>query len=961
MLNFVIIIDVLSLCIIFIALGLLLKNNTSNEQKLMLFFMCGALVQNMGYLLELMAPTMEAAIIAVKIEYLGSLFVPVFYCRFMFSYCYKKAPEKLLSFLTIANLVMLAIIFTCDRHTLYYREIHWLTDENGHCYLSFSYGPAYVLFLLVGCAVPYSLSIYPLIHAVLTGLGDVTKRRYKLIIVLSLFPVVALLAYAMKLTAVFDFTPATLGLTLSLVVILVWSRRNYDFSRLTAEVVINNIGAGVITLDEQKRLVAFNQAAAAIFTELNSHPFGSSIEDMDFFMEQPSTQDGKKEFCFQDRFYESHIEPIPDKNGMNQGYVILVLDVTDTRNYIEEIKKVRKQAEDANMAKSEFLANMSHEIRTPMNAIIGLSDILLEESTGRKTYSYACDIKSASQSLLTIINDILDLSKVEAGKMELVPVDYYLKSVVDDVIGMIDIVASQNGLFLKLEYDKSLPCQYRGDEGRIRQILINILNNAVKFTTQGYVKLSVEGSPSDTEPDTELLTFKIKDTGCGIRKEDLEKIFENFKQVDAKKNRRVEGTGLGLSITKQLVNLMNGTIDVNSVYGAGTEFIVTLPQPVADRRTLGEMADIPTKKPEMPTPFTVTGYKVLVVDDNRINRRVALGFLKNYGFELTEAASGAESISLVRKQFYHLIFMDHMMPEMDGMEAVRIIRQDHEGNENAPVIIALTANAMSGMREKFLSNGFQDFITKPLDRTALHNLLVKWIPEDLRKPQTKIPATQETDEPVNQTLSFSDIHIEGVDIGEATAHFTGAPEDYLELLELYDTDGKRKLELLRNLLAEEDFHNYKIEVHGLKSASANLGIMELSRMAKAHEEAADRGDLTFILDNYEELLLLYEKQLWYIEEFLSHRQEAAEPAVNAKGVQAEPDFLMLQLNAALQNLKNFRSRECANKIEELLKFQLPPSVGDCLKEVQKQLKLYEDDAAELLLSQLMKELEKEDT
>lgn len=965
MVNLLIAVEILSLCIIFISLGLLLKGNTSNEQKLMIFFMYGALVQNIGYLFELTSPTMEAAITAVKIQYLGSLFVPLFYCWFMFSYCYEKIPKRLLTLTFIADFFILCVIFTCDHHSLYYRQIQWLTDENGHHYLSMQYGPVYMLFLLFGCAIPFVLSIYALFRAIFTRLGRVTNRKYTLMVFLSLLPTAALLAYAGKLTSVFDFTPAVLGIVLSCVVILVWSRRNYDFSHLTSEVVINSMGAGIITLNEQKRLVSFNQAAAAIFPGLNTRSLGSTIDDMGFFPEDTPDENAKKDFHFNGRFYESHVEPIPDKNGNNQGYVILVLDVTDTQNYIDEIKRVRKEAEEANMAKSEFLANMSHEIRTPMNAIVGLSDIIMEESFGRKVYTYACDIKSASQSLLTIINDILDLSKVEAGKMELVTADYYIKNIVDDVMSMMDIVASQHGLLLKLEYDASIPCQYHGDEGRIKQILINILNNAVKFTAEGYIRLSIEGRPSDTEDTTELLTFKIKDTGCGIRQEDLEKIFENFKQVDVKRNHSVEGTGLGLAITKQLVHLMKGTIEVNSVYGEGTEFTVTLPQRITDSRTLDETSQMLTRKQEVLEPFTVTNYKVLVVDDNKINRKVAIGFLKNYGFTLTEAASGLEAISLVKEQEFHLIFMDHMMPEMDGIEAVRIIRGECGKNGRTPVIIALTANAMEGMREKFLNNGFQDFIAKPLDKKALHTLLLKWIPDNCRQPQTPAGQVQEAGQEAEGTasesaLSFHNLHICGIDTGEAMEHCTGSVTDYLELLELYCADGRRKLELLQKLAANGNYKDYEIEVHGLKSASANLGIMELSRMAKEHEKAAAEGDRDFILIHFPELLSSYEKQLAYIRDFLEEQQTADCSEEGTAAPQIDRQTLILQLGAALQNLKNFRSSECFRKIEDLLVFQLDPSVEERLKNIQEQLRLYEDDTAEDLLQQLLDWFEKED-
>ena len=271
---------------------------------------------------------------------------------------------------------------------------------------------------------------------------------------------------------------------------------------------------------------------------------GKHIEELEGFPSDILGENVQQEFSLNGSFYQGHVRQIPDRYGENKGYVILILDVTNTRNYIEEIKRVREQAEQANIAKSAFLANMSHEIRTPMNAIVGLSDIIMEVSKGRKVHDYACDIKSSSRNLLALINDILDLSKVEAGKMELVPTEYHIKTLVNEVLNMMDIVASQRGLMLMSEYDMTIPCRYLGDEGRIRQILINILNNALKFTKQGHVKISVTGMKGNTE-GTELLTFRIEDTGCGIREKDLEGIFDNFRQLDSKRNRSVEGTGLG--------------------------------------------------------------------------------------------------------------------------------------------------------------------------------------------------------------------------------------------------------------------------------------------------------------------------------------------------------------------------------------------------------------------------------
>ncbi|MDE7297324.1 MAG: PAS domain-containing protein, partial [Lachnospiraceae bacterium] len=330
--------------------------------------------------------------------------------------------------------------------------------------------------------IPYALSLYALIRVCIKKPDYMADRRYGLILGLSFLPVVVLCSYVLKLMQVYDLTPFSLGVTLAVVVILIWSRKVYDFSSLASGSLLDSMGDGVIAIDKHRRIVSYNPAAADIFPELTSRAIGKHIEEVESFPQHDWNRDSMEEFCRNGSFYQGHVQKILDQHKEKKGYVILILNVTETRSYIKEITRVREQAEQANIAKSAFLANMSHEIRTPMNAIIGLSDIIMEESKGRRVYEYACDIKASANNLLALINDILDLSKVEAGKMELVTAEYHVKSLVKEVLSMMDIVASQHGLMLESEYDMRMPCGYLGDASRIKQSLVNRLLNAVTFT-----------------------------------------------------------------------------------------------------------------------------------------------------------------------------------------------------------------------------------------------------------------------------------------------------------------------------------------------------------------------------------------------------------------------------------------------------------------------------------------------
>ena len=790
--------------------------------------------------------------------------------------------------------------------------------------------------------------MYALVRVCIKKPDYAAERQYKLILGLSFLPVVVLYLYVVKLSSVYDPTPFVLGIVLAGVVILVWSRKVYDFSSLASGILLDSMSDGVIAIDVHERIVSYNPAAAGIFGDLNSRAVGKHIEELEGFPLDMLHEEGKVEFCRNDRFYQGHAEQILDKYGEKKGYVILILDMTETRNYIEEITCVREQAEQANIAKSAFLANMSHEIRTPMNAIVGLSDIIMEESKGRKVYEYVCDIKASAHNLLALINDILDLSKVEAGKMELIPTEYHVRSLVKEVLNMMDIVASQHGLMVESEYDMSIPCGYFGDESRIKQILVNLLNNALKFTKKGHVKITVSGRPGETQ-DTERLLFQVQDTGCGIREEDLEKIFENFKQIDSKRNRSAEGTGLGLSITRHLAEMMQGTVSVESVYGEGSTFTVEILQKIADARPLSEVPETEAKKEEPLEPFTVKDYKVLVVDDNLINRKVARSFLQTYGLEITEAESGMEAIELVQRTKYDIIFMDHMMPLMDGIEAVQKIRSECGENGRLPLIIALTANAMEGVRETFLANGFQDFIAKPLDRRAMHKALLKWIPEDRRMAGGSWIENLQMNNDI-----FRQIVIEGIDTDEVGAHYAGSLEEYKELLRLYCLDGRRKLKVLQELWEERDYESYGIEVHALKSASANVGALRLSSRAKEQEKAVNRGDLAFVDSHVLKLLAEYEEQLTFIEKYLEEgrRQERADEEKK----EIDKAGLLRELETALGSLEDFQAKECAHKVEEILKYRLEADTETALEKIREQLQLYEDEAAEQMLRELIEEI-----
>lgn len=500
----------------------------------------------------------------------------------------------------------------------------------------------------------------------------------------------------------------------------------------------------------------------------------------------------------------------------------------------DELEKAKTEAENASRAKSRFLARMSHEIRTPINAVIGMNEMILRESREDNIREYAADVRDSSRVLLSIVNEVLDSSKIESGMMEIVPVRYSSGELLNDLYSMTSVKTKEKKLELVFDISPSIPRELVGDDQRIRQVLLNLLSNAVKYTNSGTVTLKVSSS---LDGKSAVLHFAVKDTGIGIKQEDIGKIYDEFSRFDVSRNRNVEGTGLGMNIVYQMLKLMGSELEIQSEYEKGSELSFDLVQEIADSAPLG---DFRRREHESSSDdrlvYTAPDAKILAVDDNPINLKVFKALLKQTKINIYAAESGRECLELMKRESFDMVFLDHMMPGMDGLETLSRIRSDGLGG-GVPIIM-LTANAIAGDREKYISQGFDDFLSKPVIPNELDRMILHYLPSELIASES----LNNTDsEPASASGGLEALHrrLPEINIEKGLSSCGGDEDFYLELFKDYTELPVR--EELTGYLRSGDFKNYCIRIHGFKTNSYSLGAVSIGDLAYEMEKLTRDG------------------------------------------------------------------------------------------------------------------------
>ena len=838
------------------------ENRKTNYYYLVLIMLM--MVANAGYLAVALSKTLEEAILANKILYLGGCFVqPVT----LFLICtlsnYKLKPW--MKYLNYGfSTFVYGMVLTIGYSDLYYKEVY-LKSYKDVTVIGHTYGIGHSFFYVV-------ILGHTLIEVCLIAYILITKRKVSRKNLIGLVIMVVVNVYLFVVGALINSSievmPAAYAINCIVLSVMFRKGKMYNFEDILANHQTEEKNA-YIMLDEKLNFLGCNQVAEQIFPQLLEavvdkpliqDKVGKTITD--WVQRNYKHMEQSFEYEAKGFHYECKVGRLYHKE-IHRGFLIEMRDDTDKWKYIhlvsshneeleyeiekqiqiaEELRIAKIEAESANEAKSQFLARMSHEIRTPINAVIGINEIIMRESKEEETRKYAYDIKTAVNTLLGLINEILDSSKIDAGMMEIMPQPYELCSFLNDLYNMVLVKAQGKNLILNFQVDPGVPCELYGDDMRIKQVLINLLSNAVKYTKEGSVTLElsyrIEGAHA-------ILCYKVIDTGSGIKKEDFKKLFEKFERIEEDKNRNIEGTGLGLNIAYRLLKLMGSDLKVKSEYQKGSEFYFEIKQKIVNVEPLGdfnERLELATEGEQYVVSFIAPEAEILVVDDNDMNRTVFAGLLKNTQIKVHEAASGKECIELLEKRSYDMVFLDHMMPEMDGIETFEIIKKENLC-ENTPVIM-FTANAMAGEKEKYLNKGFHDFLAKPVVVEQLDEIILNYLPKELIQEceiiQEKEEAIDLSQLPVLEEFDF------GYAIGMLKSQelLMQSLENFKDILKYVPEKLNKYLEQVET---EEALSMYRIEVHALKSTSATVGALLLSKLARLLEVAAIDGEIQKIM------------------------------------------------------------------------------------------------------------------
>ncbi len=856
--------QIVSVIICLVNIWMLLHIRQSKPVTLLILCLISCFFMNVGYLLLIKAGVPGAAGMALNIQYLGNSMFYFFFLLFVMSFLHIKRHKwdrALTHIWLLMEMVGIVLLWTGNYRNLVFSQLDYKWSQNGHWNLpdpeeienvigdfldfktytgvNMQLGPVFIIRYSIICMVLTISLVFTILKFIST---KVLYERRNLIVLMSAIGLMgASVGFMLIYRPNIDTTPAVASVVLLIISLSINKGNLFQATDIGREKFVNETDNVFIMTDPKYGLLGCNEKAKSLFPELSEAHRGHAVSEeiKKLFTEKNDS------VWINDCGYKVTLQELWEHQIL-LGYSMMLTDIT-------ELQEAMDKANQATEAKSAFLSNMSHEIRTPMNAIVGITEIMLRDEHSDEDREYLSTIMNSGQSLLSIINDILDYSKIESGKLQIIDYEYDVYSTINDLNMIFANRVGNKEVGLVYDIDWQIPAKLYGDGNRIRQVVINIVNNAIKFTDKGSVTISVKCEMQ--ENDKIHLYFSVKDTGIGIKEEDMGKLFNSFEQVDTKKNRSKEGTGLGLAISKQIVELMGGSIHISSVYGEGTEVSFDLIQEVRSKEVIGDVKKTVLAKPkEDYVHFKAPEAKVLIVDDNAINLKVAKGLLAPLSMQITTAGSGFEALEKAEAEKFDLIFMDHMMPIMDGVETTGKIRAIDDYYAKMP-IVALTANATNGVKEELKAAGMTDYVSKPISMMHITKVLAKWLPAEY------VHFEEGEAGPIEETVEESDFvkalrSVEGINVDEALIN-TGSEKLLEELVEDWCKIVELKKERILEYVRTMSFKDFTVEVHDVKGTSRVIGAIDVSDKFKELETLGREGDMLKIQLHLKDALTSY--------------------------------------------------------------------------------------------------------